>query len=500
MRRLLCVCLSSFILLTSAQADSTTARSVLKEVSAKVQFHTLKNGMRVLLYPRGDAPVLAGAVVVRVGGSDETPGETGISHLFEHMAFKGTPEIGTKNYQKEKKLLAELEQIVAEHGPQLVFSPEVQARWDAIQAELASVWDRDQFVRELRNRGASELNATTDKELTRYFMNVPRSAFEYWCWLESERLLRPVMREFYQERNVVLEEKRMRYVDDPGGRLYESLLQLSFFAHPYRNPVIGHDEDLKSLTATKLEQFRSIYYVPGNIAVAVVGSVKPEEDLRTIEKYFGRIKAAPMPERPLIVEPPQIGQRELTLELDAAPQLLMSYHKPNYPHQDDPAISLALELFAGVRTSPLYTELVQKRQVAADVGSSEGPGGAYPNLIMFYMTPRSPHTNQEVLKAFDATLQKFLRDPIKLEELERAKRRIAVEHILPLKNNLSMALDLASSELIYNNWGAALDWYDKAMAVSGEEVLRAARRYLGTSSRNIVKIETARLSEKNGAK
>jgi predicted Zn-dependent peptidase len=500
MLRLSIVLLAALALGTDLQADSVTARSVLKDVSSKVQFHTLSNGLRVLLYPRGEAPVLAGAVVVRVGGSDELTGETGISHLFEHMAFKGTPEIGTKNFSREKVLLAELEAIVASNGAELNFSPEVKSRWDVIQTELASIWNREQFVRELRKRGASELNATTDKELTRYFMSLPRAAFEYWCWIESERLLRPVMREFYQERDVVLEEKRMRFVDDPGGRAYESLLQLSFFAHPYRNPVIGYDEDIRSLTATRLEAFRKTYYVPSNIAVAVVGAVNPVQDLKVIEKYFGRLPVGLKPPRPSIVEPVQLGQRELSLELKAAPQMLLSYHKPNYPHQDDPALSLALEIFAGSRTSPLYSELVKKRQVAADAGHAEGPGGAYPNLAMFYMTPRSPHSNQEVLKAFDLTLERFLREPIREIDLTRAKRRIAVEHILPLKNNLSMALDLASSELIYNNWGALLDWYDKAMAVTVDDVQRAARKYLQETTRNLVRVETRAETKQLGAK
>ncbi|MBX7145590.1 MAG: insulinase family protein [Oligoflexia bacterium] len=478
-------------------AQEDTPRGVLQGLKDRVQFVQLDNGIRVIMYPRGQAPVFSGAIGVRVGGTDESLGETGISHMFEHMAFKGTDTIGTKDYVQERKLLDELEMIVKEHGARLDFPPDVKARWEQISSQLVSVWDRDQFVREVKKRGATELNATTDKELTRYFMSLPRSAFEFWCWIESERLLHPVLREFYQERDVVMEEKRMRYTDDPGGRLYETLLQLAYLAHPYRNPVIGHDEDLHSLTATMLEAFRRKYYVGKNIAISIVGSVEPDKDVEIIRRYFGRIAAGQAPVRPNIVEPPQLGERQAVVEWPAAPQLLMAYHKPNYPHPDDPPLSLAVEMFAGSKTSPLYIELVKRRQLAADVGAEEGPGSAYPNLQMFYATTRSPHSNQEVLKAFDDTLRRFLNSPLKEEDLVKAKRRLAVENLAGLKSNLTLAVDFITAELLFQRWDVFLAWYDEAMAVTLDDVKRTAKKYLVSSNRTISRLEqVAKSSEK----
>lgn len=488
-RRLLIILSLLVVVCLDALAQVDSPRGVLQAVTERVRYTQLDNGIRVVLYPRGEAPVFSGAVGVRVGGTDETLGETGISHMFEHMAFKGTDTIGTKDYGREKVLLQELEDIVRENGPRLDFSATVKERWEKISAELLSVWDRDQFVRELKKRGASELNATTDKELTRYFMSLPRSAFEFWCWIESERLLKPVMREFYQERDVVMEEKRMRYTDDPGGRLYETLLQIAYLAHPYRNPVIGHDEDLHNLTATMLEAFRRKYYVGKNIALSIVGSVEPEQDLETIRRYFGRIPAGEAPIRPAIVEPPQMGERQAVVEWPAAPQILMAYHKPNYPHPDDPPLSLAVEMFAGSKTSPLFIELVKRRQLAADVGAEEGPGSAYPNLQMFYATTRSPHTNQEVLKAFDDSLRRFLNSPLREEDLATAKRRLAVENLAGLKSNLTLAIDFITAELLFQRWDVFLKWYDEAMAVNLEDVRRASRKYLVASNRTVARIE-----------
>ncbi len=466
------------------------SRGALSALVSKVKTVKLANGLRVIMYRRGEAPVFSGAVGVRVGGTDEEPGSTGISHMFEHMAFKGTESIGTKDFAREKVLLQELEDIVKANGADLKFSKPVQERWDAIQKELDSVWDRARFVRELEKRGASELNATTDKELTRYFMSLPRTSFEFWCWIESERLLHPVMREFYQEREVVKEEKRMRYDDDPGGKLYESILAISYLAHPYRNPVIGYDADLQKLTASAADAFRRRYYVPENMAVAVVGDIDPENDIATIEKYFGRLPKAPLPSRPSIVEGPQEGERRFTLRANAAPQMLLAYHKPAYPDADDPPLSLMLEILAGRRTSPLYMELVQRRRIATAVSEEEAPGGAYPNLFLFAMTPRAPHTNSQLLEAFDDVVQKFLKSKVSEEDLAVAKRAIAVEYLGQMKSNLPLAIQFVTSELIYQDWNAMMDWYDKAMAVTTADVERVAQQYLLPQNRTAGFLET----------
>jgi len=291
----------------AATADVDETRTTLARLGESVRFTTLSNGIRVVMYRRGVAPVFAGAVGVRVGGSDEKPGYTGIAHMLEHMAFKGTSRIGTRDYGREKKLLAELERLVAEQDVDGVIPTAVRARWEEIHAELEKLWISEEFTRLFEERGASEMNATTDSELTRYFTNMPRGAFEFWCRLESERILDPAMRQFYRERDVVMEERRMRSDDSPGGRLYEKLLGITFLEHPYQNPVIGYARDISRLTASATQEFHRRYYVPGNIAISIVGDVNPERDLPILERYFGRIPPGPMPERPIAVEPPQDG-------------------------------------------------------------------------------------------------------------------------------------------------------------------------------------------------
>jgi predicted Zn-dependent peptidase len=457
-----------------------------------VREYTLSNGLKVIFYSRGDAPVFAGAVVVRVGGSDESVGQTGISHLFEHQAFKGSRTVGTKSFFRERRLLERLEEIAATSNAANDLSANQKREWDDIHRQLKEIWISDDFTSQYEKRGAVGLNATTDKEFTKYFVSLPRDAFEFWCRMEADRLIAPVMRQFYQERDVVLEERRMRYEDDPGGKLYELLLGTAYQRHPYRDPVIGYERDIRALTATQLEEFRRRFYVPSNIVVSLVGRVNPEEDIEVVERYFGAIPKGESSERRVLLEGKQEGQRRSDIVMAASPEVVIAYRKPNYPHPDDPPISVMAEILAGGRTSPLYSELVKRKQIAASVGHDEGPGIVYPNLLMFAGSVKAPHSPDTFIHGFDGVISRFKRVAPSVEQLEIAKRSIGMEYLGHLKSNQSLALDFATSELAYGTWRASIEWYDKMLAVSREDVQRVARSYLVSTQRTIGTIERSR--------
>jgi predicted Zn-dependent peptidase len=454
--------------------------------------YTLSNGIKVIFYPRGDAPVFAGAVVVRVGGSDEVAGQTGISHLFEHMAFKGSRSVGTKDYASERRLLERLEEIAAASNSAQALSDQQKKEWDAIHSRLRELWISDDFTARYEKQGAVGQNATTDKEFTKYFVSLPRTAFEFWCRMESDRLISPVMRQFYQERDVVLEERRMRYEDDPGGKLYEALLGIAYQRHPYRAPVIGYESDIRSLTATQLEEFRKRFYVPSNIVVSLVGRVDPERDRKVVEQYFGAIPTGADIVRSLPAEGQQEGQRTVELLMKASPEVVLAYRKPNYPHPDDPPLSVMTEILAGGRTSPLYTELVKRKQIAASVAHDEGPGVAYPNLFMFATSVKAPHNPDTLIHAFDAVVERFKRHGPSVEQLEIAKRSIGMEYLAHLQSNQSLALDFATSQLAYGTWRASVEWYDKMQQVTVADVARVAQQYLRSSQRTVATIEQSK--------
>jgi predicted Zn-dependent peptidase len=478
--------------LTAQQAYANDSSSALQEMASKVKTYTLSNGLQVIFYRRGEAPIFAGAVVVRVGGSDEQPGQTGISHLFEHMAFKGSRTVGTKDYGAERRFLERLEELALESNAGQNLSPDQKREWDEIHQKLRDIWISDDFTVRYEKHGAVGQNATTDKEFTKYFVSLPRSAFEFWCKMEADRLIAPVMRQFYQERDVVLEERRMRYEDDPGGKLYELLLGTAYQRHPYRDPVIGYERDIRALTARQLEAFRKRYYVPSNMVVALVGRVDPESDIKIVEEYFGVIPSGSPVQRSIIEEGPQEGQRRSDISMAASPEVLVAYRKPNYPHPDDPPVSVMAEILAGGRTSPLYTELVKRKQIAASVAHDEGPGVAYPNLLMFAGTVKSPHSPDTFLSAFDTVINRFRRSGPTAEQLEIAKRSIGVEYLGHLRSNQSLALDFATSQLAYGTWKASVEWYDKMSQVSLADIQRVAKQYLVPTQRTIGTIERSR--------
>lgn len=473
--------------LVPADADPRIAK-ILPTITERVTERTLSNGLPVLFYKRGSAPIFSAVTTVRVGGVDEKTGATGISHLLEHMAFKGTPSIGTRDYRREKPLLKKQERL-REIARSRALSDKERSELSRVEAELAEVWLPQQLDRELDRRGVVGLNATTSKEVTSYFLSLPRGAFEYWAWLESDRLVRPVMRLFYEERDVVLEERRMRYENDPEGKLYENLLATAFTTHPYRQPVIGYEEDLLRLKASDLAAFHRQYYAANRMSLAIVGDVDPDRDLPVIERYFGRLPAGGPKEDKRPQEPPQSEERRLVLKLKSAPRLAIAYHKPAYPHPDDPALSVLEELLAGGTVSPLYQQLVKGRGVATSVSVTEAPGSLDPNLIVFDVVPRSDVGNQPNLAAFDEVIERILKEGVEPRAVELAKRTIARGFLDNLRSSSSIAETLSSSKTLYGDWRVMFRWFEETMAVTPEEVNRVARLYLQRSNRTIGTIE-----------
>ena len=471
-----------------AAADPRIAK-ILPSIAERVSERTLSNGMRVAFYRRGSAPVFSAVLAVRVGGVDEKDGATGISHLLEHMAFKGTPKIGTKDYRRERPLLKKQERL-RELSKSRSLTAEEQKELAQVEEALAEVWLPQQLDQELDRRGVVGLNATTSKELTSYFLSLPRGAFEYWCWLESERLIHPVMRLFYQERDVVLEERRMRYENDPSGKLYEELLATAFTKHPYRQPVIGYEKDLLDLTPSALAAFHRSYYTADRMSLAVVGDVDPERDLPLIERYFGRVPAGEGVADIRPTEPPQTKERRLTLRLQAAPELAIAYHKPAYPHPDDPPLSVLEEVLAGSTISPLYQELVKRRGVATGVSVSEAPGSLDPNLIVFSISPRSEIGNSPNLAAFDEIIDGVISAGIDPRAIELAKRSIARDFLDNLRSSSSIAQTLASSMTLYRDWRLMFRWFEETMAVTPADVNRVAALYLKRTNRTVATIES----------
>ncbi len=446
---------------------------------------TLDNGLTIIMYKRGYAPVFSGIVSVRVGGSDETVGKTGISHIFEHLAFKGTKTIGTTNYKKEKKLLEKLEKLAKQTDSGNKFSKDQKKEWEKIHSALKLLWTSEAFSKEYEKRGAANFNASTDKDITRYYVSFPKKELDFWAKMETDRILNPVIRQFYEERDVILEERKMRFENSPEGKMYESFLKIMFLDHPYRNPVIGFEEDIKHITATDVSKFQKKYYVPSNMVVAVVGDIDFEKDFKILEKYFSKIPKAKKIKRNILKEPIQEGERRVNLDIKANPSVFLAYHKPNYPHKDDLIISLLSQIIAGSKISPLYKELIKNSKCASSIGIDEGPGVAYPNYIAFYIVPNGNCSNDKIILIFDKEIEKIREVGFSDEELAIAKRAFLTSTVDVLNSNEGIAKMLAEAKLLYGDHKAILNWMKELDRVSIIDLKTAMNKYLIKGNRTI---------------
>ena len=487
-----------------AFAEESATKGALHRLEEGVRKVVLSNGLRVLMFRRPNAPVFAGQTWVKVGGVNEVLGKTGAAHLLEHMAFKGTEQVGTRDYSVEKPLLDELEGYIdrleqlKKPGSPGAETPAAQEsnlkdlkkKMEATYQKLQKLWVDNEFSITYERQGATGLNAATAKDYTMYRVNLPKVAFELWCWMESERLLHPVFRQFYKERDVVHEERRMRTDDDPSGRLYEAFISTSFWSHPYGYPTVGWPNDINTLRKKDTEQLYQAYYRPDNMVLAIVGDLDPDKSIPILEKYIGKIpaKKEPIPEL-RAVEVPQRGAREVTLEFDAEPNLLLGYHKPAYPDPDDLKFTVLHAVLSGGRSSLLFRELVLKEQLATSVATTEAPGQLYPSMFVVDATPRAGVTNEKLADALQKIFDRLQTQGFTEQELQAAKRRVRVGFLRGLGSNEDVAETIGESEALYGDWKAHLKMFEMVEQTTSDDLKRLARQYLRPSNRTYAHLE-----------
>jgi predicted Zn-dependent peptidase len=480
---------------SSILAHSTAARAQsLEEFERTVTEHTLANGMRFLVVERHGVPVVSFHLYANVGSVDEETGETGMAHLFEHMAFKGTKEIGTTDYPAEKAALDRIDDIIASlyderrKGPRAdpARLQELEEAFEQAQEEAGRYVVNNHFSEILEQAGAVGLNASTSSDATRYFYSLPSNKVELWFTLESDRFLNPVLREFYKERDVVIEERRMRVDSEPVGNLLEDFLSVAYKAHPYGREVIGWQSDLENLTRPEASDFFSRYYTPPNLTAFVVGDVQPAQVIELAELYFGRIPFGPAPEALWTVEPPQQGERRTTVHARSQPLVLIGYHKPSITHPDDVVFDAAQDILAGGRTSRLYRSLVEDKQIAMSAGGFPGfPGNKYPNLFLFHAFPTPGHTNEENEQGMLAEIERLKTELVSEEELQRAKSRARARLVAQLDSNSGLASQLATYQVLTGDWRNRFRTLDAIERVTREDIQRVANTYFTARNRTV---------------
>jgi predicted Zn-dependent peptidase len=501
MRKKRSIMLTLILILGSSArlAKSQDLASFEKRVTVK----TLGNGLTVLVCERPEAPVFSFFTHVDVGSDREVPGITGLAHMFEHIAFKGTEKIGTSNYGEEKIALQKVEE--AYHAYDWERRKEVdrddkkvsalEKNWKDAMAAAQKYVVENQFGQIVEQAGGQGLNAFTDNEETGYHYSFPSNQVELWAYLESERFLHPVLREFYKERDVVHEERRLGE-SNPFGRLLEQFLAAAYVAHPYGQPVVGWPSDLESFSETDAENFYRTYYVPANMVVTVVGDVKASEILPLLEKYFGRLPAGPKPQPLRTVEPPQTSERTVILREASQPVFIEGYHKPGARDKDNAVYEALQDLMSNGRTSRLYRSLVRDKKIAANSGGFNGfPGDKYPNMFVFFAISTPGHTPDETRDAIHADIERVKKEDISDEELRMIRTRAKADLLRRLGDNQGLALQMGTAQSLYGDWRELFREVDKIEKVSKADIRRVANATFVDSNRTIGMIESTQLAK-----
>ena len=548
--------LTALILFICILAQPILRAETLEE---KVNEFELENGMKFLVVERHEAPVAFCAIVFNVGSANEWPNVTGISHLLEHMMFKGSKNIGTTNYKKEIPYIEKTDELgektidlrgrigewrfeaFKDFSKTVVagFSEEEQAEvgtdkdkqnrlliekiraLEEMPEELSSrkylleqdgtdylelyleyeeAWgeivrltdeQRSKYIinnelwESYMNNGSRMLNAGTSNDFTVYFVYLPSNRLELWMNLESDRMDEPIFREFWTERDVVMEERRLSD-NDPNDVLDEAFNSVAFTACPYKWPVLGWMSDLRTTDRKELMDYHKTHYAPNNATAVVVGDIDLAAVKKMAKKYFGSIPAQEHQARLETREPEQQGERRLVIEHDANPKLMIGYHKPLYPDPEAVIFEVMTSVLSGGRTSRLYKSIYEEKQLTAEPPQVyTGPGERYDNLLIFSAEPRHPHTLEEVEAAIYEEIEKLKAEPVTERELQRIKNQMDYTKIQQLGSNLGIAFTVLIGEIYRGDYKAMFKQFEMIKEVTAEDVMKAADKYLTEKNRTV---------------
>ena len=471
--------------------EESSIEPYLERVMSEVTEFTLDNGLKFIVLENHEAPVVSFVTYANVGGVDEPDGKTGVAHFLEHLAFKGTKQIGTTNYRAEAKVLDKLDTLFAkikqaEKSQDSDKLAKLTTEFAEAQATASKYVEQNKYGEIVDTAGGVGLNAATSADYTSYFYSFPANKLELWMSLESERFLDPVFREFYKEKQVILEERRLRTDNSPIGKMIEEFLDTAYTTHPYKRPVIGYNEDIENLTRKDVREFFEAYYAPNNLTIAIVGDVYPDEVERLAKTYFGRFEKQPEVSTVNKVEPSQSETREVTVNFPSEPWYLEGYHIPSLTHPDYPVYEVISELLSSGRTSRLYQSLVEEKQVALTAqGFSGFPGNKYPNLMLVYALTSSGTSVEELAIALRAEIDRLKTEPVKPEELERVKTQLKAGLLRTLDSNMGMARILAEYDAKTGSWRNIFEELSKLETITPEDIQRVAQKTFTAENRTI---------------
>jgi predicted Zn-dependent peptidase len=479
-----------------------------QEANVPVKELMLDNGMRLLLVERHDSPRVAAGWTAHVGSVNEGIGTTGIAHLFEHMMFKGTTTIGTTDYEAEMAIMAELDAVRAEMETEYsalreakrrgeitgnIYLPENQTpRLAELRAKMKELQEaqrgyivNNEYDKIYTNQGATSLNAGTNSDATVYFIDVPSNKLELWFWMESDRLLNAVFREFYSERDVVREERRMRVESNPIAK-YEEQFDFMFWGSiPYHHPTIGWPSDVESINRAQAESFFDTFYAPNNITAALVGDFSTDEAVALAKKYFGRIPAGDNPPPEVITEEiEQLQERRMVATADTNPSVQIRWHAVPFVHVDSFALDVLTDILSG-RTGRLYQALVEERTIATGEPYAYLSAMKYAGSIEIGAELAEGVTHEAAEAAMLAEIEKLKKTPVSDRELAKVKNQNLANSFRRLQSNFFLLLQLLFYDVL-GSWEHINTSPAKVQAVTADDIMRVANTYFPDEGKNIL--------------
>ena len=466
-------------------------------VKVEVIERKLDNGLTILMVENHQSPTIGLIVQFAVGSVDEWDGISGSAHILEHLLFKGTADMGSTDWKKEKVLLDAIEataqELRLERGREsrgdMGRLVGLEAKLDSLQKEARKFVTPNPYDPVYTENGGQGLNAGTSWDGTFYEIALPSNRLELWMKIESDRLKAPVLREFYTELNNIMEERRLRTDDEPGGplgKVGESIYSAAYTAHRYGVPIIGWPSDIQKVTRTEVESFFRKYYAPNRVTLGIVGDVNPDKVVEFADAYFGSIPRQPDPVPPRTVEPAQKGERRFEIEYEAEPRVLMAWHITDGHHPDYAALLMLEGVLAQGRSSRIQNSVIEKQKLASGISSYTGiPGERYPGLFIFEATPLSPHTTGEVEEAIYAEIERIKKEPPTEAELDAARLRYRKNFVNGLQDNLGLATALAYNNATLGDWRESFERAEMVAKVTPADLQRVASTYFTRANRTV---------------
>ncbi len=477
-----------------------------QEANVPVTEVTLDNGMTLLLVERRDSPRVAAGWAAHVGSVNEDYGITGIAHLFEHMMFKGSSTIGTTDYEAEMEIMDQLDEVREEMELEYtalraakrrgevtgsIYLPdnqtprlgELRQRMKELQEAQRAYIVNNEYDKIYTARGASGLNAGTNSDATVYFIDVPSNKLELWFWMESDRLANAVFREFYSERDVVREERRLRVESSPTAKFEEQFDSMFWGSIPYHHPVIGWPSDVESIGRAQAQAFFETYYAPNNITAALVGDFDTDEAIALAKRYFERIPRGENPPPEVVTEEiEQLQERRMTAVADTNPSVQIRWHAVPFVHKDSFALDVMTDVLSG-RTGRLYKALVEQETIASGEPYAYFSAQKYAGSVEVGAELADGVSHEEAEAALLGEIERLKEEPVADRELAKVKNQNLANSFRRLQSNFFLLLQLLFYDVL-GDWDYINTSPAEVQAVTAEDVMRVAQTYFPDTGKN----------------